>query len=197
MTGRAAGMALVLGLLIAIEAIGALDSPTAGAANGACPNAEASASQLAMPDFESSVLCVINERRAEDRLAPLRPNGLLHDAAEIYLTSMFSGSFYGHHGCLAGKNNCSTVIGRLRFLGYIRPGWSWIVGETLRGADPSTSTPDAVVQAWLDSPPHRARLLKPRFRDAGVSALPGITDAFPTTDGVTVAAEFGFRQRWK
>jgi hypothetical protein len=110
---------------------------------------------------------------------------------------MLSGEFYGHHGCLGGKNNCSTVIGRLRFLGYIRPGWVWIVGETLRGADPATSTPDAVVEAWLESPPHRARLLKPRFRDVGVASQPGITDAFPTTEGVTVAAEFGFRERWK
>jgi uncharacterized protein YkwD len=185
----------MLAVFMATLGIGALSSGTATAATQACPNADANAAGIAMPAFERSILCVINERRAENHLRPLRPNGLLHDAGEIYVTSMFSGEFYGHHGCLAGTNNCSTVIGRLRFLGYIRPGWAWIVGETLRGAGPDTSTPNAVVQAWLDSPPHRARLLKPRFRDVGIAAVPGITDSFPTTDGVTVAAEFGFRQR--
>jgi uncharacterized protein YkwD len=87
---------------VAISPVGA-QTGTAKAATAACSNPDTNAAQLPMPDFERSVLCVINERRAEHRLAPLRPNGLLHDAAEIYVTSMFSGSFYGHHGCLAGK----------------------------------------------------------------------------------------------
>ena len=192
-----ARMAVALGLLFAVSAVAALDSGTARADRGGCPNADTDAAQLPSPDFDASVLCVINERRAENRLSPLRSNGLLHDAGYIYVTSMLSGQFYGHHGCLAGRNNCSTVIRRLRFLGYIRPGSAWIVGETLREAPPGTSTPDGVVGAWMASAEHRQRLLKPRFRDVGVASVSGIADAFPYTAGVTVAAEFGFRQRWK
>jgi uncharacterized protein YkwD len=189
--------AMVLSALLAISAVGALDTREAKATAAPCPSADVTVSQLALLDFDRSVLCVINQRRAESGLSRLRPSGLLRDAAEIYATSMLSGQFYGHHGCLAGRNNCSTVIGRLRFLGYIRPGWAWVVGETLRGAHSDTSTPNAVVHAWLASPLHRAEVLKPRFREVGVASVRGITDAFPTTDGVTVAAEFGFRQRRK
>jgi uncharacterized protein YkwD len=196
-TGGVARKALVLALFLAIATIGRLDSGVARAAGEVCANADTNVAQIDLRDFDSSVLCLINERRADYGLRALRPNGLLHDAAYIYATSMLSGKFYGHHGCLAGNNNCSTVIGRLRFLGYIRPGWAWIVGETLRGADPATSTPNAVVEAWMESPLHRARLIKPKFRDVGVASVRGITDAFPSTDGVTVAAEFGFRQRNK
>jgi len=185
----------MLVLFGAIAALGALNSGTASATGGSCPNADTNVAGIALPDFDRSVRCLINERRAENHLAPLNPSGVLHDAAYIYATSMLSGQFYGHHGCLAGKNNCSTVIGRLRFLGYIRPGWAWIVGEVLRGAGPDTSTPNAVVEAWMESPPHRAQVLKPRFREVGVASVRGITDAFPSTEGVTAAAEFGFRKR--
>jgi uncharacterized protein YkwD len=190
-------MALVLVLLLAAGAAGALDSEAAHAAGGPCPNADTHSAQLALPDFDNSVLCLINQRRAELRLAPLRSNDLLRDAAWIYATSMLSGEFYGHHGCLAGKDNCSTTIGRLRFLGYIRSGWAWVVGETLRGAHADTDTPNGAVQAWMDSPIHRVEVLKPRFREVGVGSVRGITDAFPTTTGVTVAAEFGFRKKRK
>jgi uncharacterized protein YkwD len=190
-------LVLVLALLAALFAVGARDAGPARAEGGACPNAATNVADLPLPDFESSVTCLINEQRAQNGLAALRPNGLLHDAAWIYATSMLSGDFYNHYGCLNGRNDCSTPIGRLRLLGYIRPGWAWVVGETLRGAHPDTSTPGAVVDAWMESPEHRVELLKPRFRDVGVAAILGVTDAFPATDGVTVDAEFGFHQRRK
>src|SRR2546429_280617 len=74
------------------------------------------------PDCNYSVICLINEQRMMNGMKPLRPNGLLHDAAFIYVTSMLSGEFFTHHGGVAGTNNASTVIGRLRLLGYIPPG---------------------------------------------------------------------------
>lgn len=151
--------------------------------------------QIALPDFDSSVFCVLNERRAQYHLAPVRSNPLLCDAAWTYATSMLSGQFYGHDGCLDGRNNCSTAIGRLRLLGYIRPGWAWVVGETLRGAYPETSTPSAVVEAWMVSPIHSVEVLKPRFREVGVASVHGLPNDFPYTEGVTVAAEFGFRKK--
>jgi uncharacterized protein YkwD len=180
--------------IVGIVVLAAL--PAGAVADGSpCPNADANVADVALPDFETSVLCLLNERRAENGgLAPLRSNGLLHDAAYIYATSMLSGRFYDHDGNLVGGDAASTPVKRLRFLGYIRPGWSWIVGEVMRGAHPDTSTPDLVVEAWLESPLHRVEILKPRFRDVGISAVHGITDGFPSTDGVTVVAELGFHE---
>ena len=47
-------------------------------------------------------------------------------------------------------------------------GGCYSVGENLAWADPG-STPRQIVQAWLDSPDHRANLLDSRFRDTGVA----------------------------
>lgn len=128
-------------------------------------------------------------------MRPLRPNWELHETAFIYATSLRAGRFFGHHGSVAGRNDSSTVIGRLRRLGYIRRGWAWIVGEDLREAPPETSTPAQVVEAWMQSPEHRVRILKRKFEDLGVASVLGVADDPSSYDGVTVVAEFGFRKR--
>jgi uncharacterized protein YkwD len=186
--------ALLLAVAIAAAATFATTATRARADGAPCPNAEANIAGLAIPDFEAAVLCELNQRRAENGLAPLRSNDLLHDAAYVYATSMLAGRFYDHYGDFVGNDSRSNVIRRLRFFGYIRPHWSWIVGEVLRGAHPDTSTPKLVVDAWMASPLHRVEVLKPRFRDVGVAAVHGVTDNFPSTDGVTVDVELGFRE---
>jgi uncharacterized protein YkwD len=184
----------VLAATAMIAAIGMLCARPASATQSACPNPSTPSAQMAMRDFESSVICLINEQRAAYRMKPLRPNGLLHDAAWIYVTSQLSGDFIGHYGSVDGRNNESNPIKRLRFLGYLPRGRRWIVGEDLRQAPIPTDTPAGVVQAWMNSPEHRVRILKAKFEDIGISAEPGIAGSFPVTTGVTVAAEFGFRR---
>ncbi|MFL5907678.1 MAG: CAP domain-containing protein, partial [Solirubrobacterales bacterium] len=113
-----------------------------------------------MPDFDASVICLINEQRAANNMKPLRPNELLQDSAYIYVTSQLSGEFFSHDGSVDGRPDLSNPIKRLRFLGYIPPGKRWIVGEDLRQATLGTDTPAGVVQAWMNSLPHRAEILK-------------------------------------
>ena len=198
---------VILALFLAIPGIAVLGSCASAAANApsapppistpaptTCLNADTNSAYLELRAFDTSVFCLINQRRAENGLKPLRNNGLLRDAAAIYATSQLSGQFYGHDGCLNGKNNCSTPSGRLKFLNYITPKYAWIVGEVLRGAHPETATPNLVVQAWLDSPIHRVEVLKGKYREMGVSSVRGITDNFPQIEGVTTATEFGFRK---
>jgi uncharacterized protein YkwD len=86
------------------------------------------------------------------------------------------------------------VIGRLHQIGYVRRGYAWIVGEDLRWSAPDTSSPGQVVQAWMDSAIHRMYLLKPRFDELGVAGARGIPIDPDQSDGITVAAEFGFRR---
>jgi uncharacterized protein YkwD len=191
---QGARKAVALAVLTVLCTAALIGAPSASATDTACPNPDTPSAQLDMQSFESSVICLINEQRAAFQMKPLRPNGLLQDAAWIYVTSELSGEFFGHYGSVDGRNNQSSPIKRLRFLGYIPPGKRWIVGEDLRQAPVPTDTPDGVVQAWMNSPPHRQRILKAKFEDIGLSADPGIADSFPVTSGVTVAAEFGFRR---
>ena len=194
MVRPAALRSILLASLISLLGIGLSAPGVARAQVAACPNADTNSADISMLDFDQSVFCLINQQRAENHLRPLRFNQLLFDSADIYATSQLSGDFFGHYGCLGGQNDCSTPQRRLKFLGYIRPGWAWIVGETLQGSHADTATPHLVVDAWMASPPHRERVLKAKFRDLGVSSVRGVSDNFPSTDGVTVVAEYGFRK---
>jgi len=185
---------MALGLMALCTATGLLARGAAVAAPLRCPHADVPAAQLTLREFDASVFCLVNRRRAERGLRTLRPNPLLHQAASEYSNSLVLGRFFSHSGDFTGHPNASTVIGRLRQIGYVRPGFDWIVGEDLRWAAPGTSSPVAIVQAWMASPIHRMYLLKPRFAELGVAGSRGTPVDPSEPDGVTVAAEFGFRR---
>jgi uncharacterized protein YkwD len=148
-----------------------------------------------MPGMERSVFCLINKRRAQHGVRTLTSNRLLHQAAVGYTDSMMVGRFFSHYGDFQGHADSSDPISRLREVGYIRPGYAWIVGEDLRWSYEWTSTPAQVVQAWMDSPIHRLYLLKWHFNEVGVGAVPGYPDNPSDPNAITVTAEFGFRTR--
>jgi uncharacterized protein YkwD len=78
---------------------------------------------------------------------------------------------------------------------YGDQGWeSWMVGETLLS---SSGEIDArhIVDAWIESRPHRAIVLSPAWRDAGIGvfsaeAAPG---DFGDAAALVVTADFGAR----
>ena len=103
------------------------------------------------------------------------------------------GRFFSH-GDFAGHPHSSTPVGRLRQIGYVRQGYVWIVGEDLRWSTPETSSPADIIEMWMGSPIHRIYLLKPKFDEVGVAGARGTPIDPNLPDGVTVAAEFGFRR---
>lgn len=158
-----------------------------------CQNTDTPAAGQALGDFDASVFCLINQQRATHGRSLLRPNGLLQRAAYDYATSMEAGHFFSHFGDFAGHPIGATPISRLRQIGYIRSHNVWIVGENLHWTTAEHSTPAETVRAWMDSLVHRKYLLKPRFRDLGVAAIPGTPYDPAKRDGITVASEYGFR----
>jgi uncharacterized protein YkwD len=72
----------------------------------------------------------------------------------------------------------------------------WSVGEALLASQGSTAEPATIVDAWLESPPHRAIILSPTWRDAGIGALyaPDAPREFGGTATVVVTADFGLRE---
>jgi uncharacterized protein YkwD len=80
---------------------------------------------------------------------------------------------------------------------YTNRGWrSWSVGEALLASPGTKADPDAIVEAWLESPPHRAIVLSPTWRDAGIGALyaPDAPREFGGTETIVVTADFGMRE---
>jgi uncharacterized protein YkwD len=186
--------AVVLALLALCTATGLLAGGVAPAAAVGCPSVDVVAAELTLPQFNDSVFCLINQRRAEQGLQRLHPNPLLHRAAWEYTNALMRGRFFSHYGDFAGRQNASTPVGRLRQIGYVRPRYVWIVGEDLRRSTPENSSPGQVVQFWMNSPIHRMYLLKAKFDELGVAGTRGTPIDPNLPDGITVAAEFGFRR---
>ena len=181
-------------LLTLLTAIGLLGTAAAPAGAASCPNMDMPSAQLTLEQFNDSMFCMVNQTRADFGLQTLRPNPILRRAASTYTKSLLRGRFFSHHGDFAGHPHSSTPIGRLREIGYIRRGYVWIVGEDLRWSTPETSTPADILQLWLNSPEHRMYLLKPKFDELGVIGRRGTPLDPNLPDGITVAAEFGFRR---
>ena len=94
---------------------------------------------------------------------------------------------YFSHSSLGGSAFWSRVEGK-----YGGPRWR--VGENLVWASPHLSAPQAV-EMWLNSPPHRANLLAPIWREVGLGAVhsdsaPGVYRGLAAT---ILTADFGVR----
>jgi uncharacterized protein YkwD len=179
--------------LLTIAAVAAgllLGAPGSAGAAFACPNSSVAAADLSNEQMESALFCLVNQRRAGAGRRPVQGDGMLHRAAVRYATTMVGAGFFSHHGA-----DGSTIIRRLRAVGYVRPGWLWMVGENLIWATGDLSTPESMVTAWMESPEHRANLLYPGFREMGMGAVHGTPEDPADPTGVTVASEYGARQR--
>jgi uncharacterized protein YkwD len=119
--------------------------------------------------FESELLRLVNDYRLVLGLAPLVPSTRLGDAARAHSRHMIDHRFFSHaspEGLTPGER-----------LALANVDWS-AVGENIASA---YSTPQAVFEAWMGSPKHRANIESDRFTHAGVGyALdPAPTGDFP------------------
>ena len=64
----------------------------------------------------------------------------------------------------------------------------WL-GETIGWGCGELSTPEQMVQMWMDSPPHRKTLLDPRFKIVGVGTWVGDFQGYE--DVRVFTADFG------
>jgi uncharacterized protein YkwD len=118
----------------------------------------------------------------------VRPNGKLAQAASRHANDMVSRGFFSHNSPGGG-----TFIDRITAPGYTRGARSWLVGENLAWGAGSLSTPANLVDAWMKSPPHRANLLRGRFREIGLSGVRGTPSDAGQESGITVSSEYGYR----
>jgi uncharacterized protein YkwD len=141
--------------------------------------------------LEAAVVRALNHVRAEAGLKPLRTSPSLRAAARGHSLAMLDLGFFGHES--ADGTAFSERIRRH----YTNRGWrTWSVGEALLASAGTTVEPDAIVEAWLDSPPHRAIILSPTWRDAGIGALyaPDAPREFGGSQTIVVTADFGLRE---
>jgi uncharacterized protein YkwD len=148
----AAGLALAAALLLCSLAT------AAPARAAACSGADATGGPAGAR--AAAVLCLTAQARSQAHRAALRGAAALKRSAALKVDSIERCGTFTHTPC------GSRMWAPMARTGYARGCYS--VGENLAWADPG-STPRQIVQAWLDSPEHRANLLDSRFRDTGVA----------------------------
>jgi uncharacterized protein YkwD len=141
-----------------------------GVAGGeACQNTDITPADDNLDTVNAAILCLVNgERAAANNLPPLTENKQLDTSAAGMAARMVSEHFFAHD-TPDGKN----VVDRIQPTGYIPNSGDWVVGENLAWGSGALSTPQAIVNGWMNSPGHRANVLAPDYKDIGLAAVMG------------------------
>ncbi len=112
---------------------------------------------------KDGVIEFTNQQREKYGLAPLAESAKLDSSAGMKTDDMFESQYFEHVSPVG--------IGVQELAGSV--GYKYItLGENL--ALGNFESDEALVQAWMDSPGHRANILNADFREIGVSVMKGI-----------------------
>jgi uncharacterized protein YkwD len=174
----------VCALGIATAFAAAPEAANAAAADK-CPGALDTPTDATTAAAADTLTCLINVERTKRGLRAVSRDGDLGQAARRHARDMVRRGFFSHV-----SPGGSTLGDRLRSAGYGR-GHGWRAGEALGWGTGSLSTPNALVDEWLDSPPHRHILLDSGYRELGVGIAPGEPrDDQSSVPGATYALDF-------
>ena len=144
-----------------------------------------------MVQLQTALLAQINGFRSAHGLTRLKINGALTGAADGHSAQMAKVGYFSHNSA-----NGQSFSQRLAQVYSPRGFHSWTVGENLVWGGPEIGAARAF-RLWLASPPHRANLMDPRWREIGLGAVhsasaPGVYGGGAAT---IVTADFGARSR--
>jgi uncharacterized protein YkwD len=108
----------------------------------------------------AAVRCLVQHARAQAGRSPLHPVGTLSRSARIKAVRIDTCAEFSHTPCGAPFEAPMRTVGYARGCFQVAENLAWVTPD---------ATPRDVLQAWLDSPAHRATLLSPRYRDTGIA----------------------------
>jgi uncharacterized protein YkwD len=120
----------------------------------------------------SALQCVVNRERERRGLRRLDRTRSLDRASAQHSSDMAQNDYFDHR-----SPGGSTPAERARSAGYLNGARSWRVGENLAWGTGPLATPNSIVKAWLNSPPHRELMLSRGFADFGLGIAPGAPQA--------------------
>jgi uncharacterized protein YkwD len=143
-------------LVAAVPAVSIPAAPPMAAVAGNCRGARGAKSKSAR---RRAITCLVNRARGASGLRGFRGSRALAVAAGRHARDMVRARYFAHQR--AGGPSLSR---RAR-----RAGWRGRrIGEAIAYGCGSAGTPAAVVNMWLNSPPHRAILLSSSLRRMGI-----------------------------
>jgi uncharacterized protein YkwD len=156
-------------------------------AEESCSDADAQPTPDNLGHVSDVIFCLMNAMRANAGVAPLREQDQLAQASAGHSQDMVDHKYFAHD-----SQDGRDVVARLTDVGYIPAAGEWVVGENLAWGSGVLASPAALVNAWMNSPPHRENLLSPDFAEVGMGVVYG-TPSADASDGVTVTTDFGTR----
>ncbi|MER5399541.1 CAP domain-containing protein [Streptomyces sp. NPDC002599] len=146
----------------------------------------------------AAVTCLINAQRTQRGLPSLTTNQALTNAAQQHAVAAVQLKWWGpgkdpHRNPRTG----STPQTRIQAAGYCPNPISWEFNEIAYTGWGGSGTPQAAVNWWMNSPGHRAIILKPSLREMGPWAQPGSAAqaGASSPDAGTYVVTFGRCQR--
>lgn len=115
------------------------------------------------------LLAATNAQREAAGLSPLKLDNALSAAAAAKASDMFANNYWAHNSPL-GKTPWDFIISS----GYRYT----LAGENLAK---NFQTSDGVVDAWMNSPTHKANIVKGGYRDVGFAIVNGVLNGEETT----------------
>jgi hypothetical protein len=106
--------------------------------------------------LDDAVFARVNQIRQSSGLPLFARNALLDRAAQLHAQDMAQNRFMGHYG-----SDGSNPARRIREAGYPWTTWAENVAYGYASAE-------AVMNAWMNSPGHRANILSARVREIGI-----------------------------
>jgi uncharacterized protein YkwD len=154
---------VTVGFLLALTL--ALASNAAATPGEAQRTATGATAVTRVEPLEAHLLRQINSLRLGKGLGPLARSSALTRAAASHSEAMATLGFFEH-----ASHNGTSLASRLER--FYRPrSQPWLVGENLAMFGGGAPSAEAIVAAWMASPPHRANLLRQAYRDAGIGIM--------------------------
>jgi len=111
---------------------------------------------------KSGIINWTNEQRTKNNLPPLKENKMLDASAKLKVDDMFKNQYFEHV-----SPSGVGVDGLAKEVGYEYI----LIGENLALGNFQNS--EKVVEAWMNSPGHRANILNNKYQEIGVAVLEG------------------------
>ena len=160
-------VATLAALMIAAAAFVA-GGPAADDARAApCPKANAAPNEATSSQLGEAVLCLIGKERRQAGVKQLTQVGSLTSVAEKHTEVMIKKDCLQHR-CEGEKSLNTRIVNS----GYPIPGGRYAYAEVTG----CSSTPQEMVDAWMDSRTHRKRLIGRAYRDVGIGPAKGDVD---------------------
>jgi uncharacterized protein YkwD len=156
-----------------------------GQAPPACANQTDLPTDVGPQTAAGATLCLLNQIRVGQGLTPLRANPQLAEAAQVHASDMVTNHYFDHDSLDGGHFD-----DRIKATGYYSQASLWWLGENLAWGTQQLASPQAIVNAWMNSQGHRDNILDNHYLDIGIAIVTAApTDA--TDPGATYVTEFG------